>query len=322
MTGNIVVTGGKGFIGSRLVQALEKMGNTVSIVEQDDGQGGILDFELLMRKFNGAKVVFHLGATSGSLYFEYPPLGIKTNCLGTWNVLEAARMSRVRRLLFASTQSLYAGCPLPHKETHTPAGDVNLYVATKLFGEWLMQMYWRKYGLETIILRFASVYGIGEERKGKVANPVTQFIWAALNNEVLNVYGNGRQTRDLTYVDDVVSALIHCITAVPPGEIYNVSYGVETSFNEVVDIIGKVLEKKVEYEYVNPEASGLQTIYIDRQWSDNSKLQATGWSPKVNLEEGIRKVVEYTRDSTLSPGASSGNGAGKPPERRILLSRP
>jgi nucleoside-diphosphate-sugar epimerase len=295
MTGQVVVTGGRGFIGSRLVNALDKMGNTVSVVEIDDGQGGILDFKLLMRKFNGAKIVFHLGATSGNLYFEYPPMGIETNCLGTWNVLEAARLSRIKRVVFASTQSLYAHCAVPHKETYPPAGDVNLYASTKLFGEWLMQMYWRKYALETVILRFASVYGIGEEKKGKVANPITQFIWAAMNGEIIKIYGNGNQTRDLTFVDDVVSALIHCSTSVPPGEIYNVSYGVETSFNEVVNTIVKVLGMPVVKHFVEPEASGLQTIYIDRQWSDNSKLRGTGWTPKVNLEDGIRKVVEYTK---------------------------
>jgi nucleoside-diphosphate-sugar epimerase len=295
MSGQVVVTGGKGFIGSRLVAALEKMGNTVSIVEYDDGKGGILDFELLVRKFNGAKIVFHLGATSGNLYFEYPPLGINTNCLGTWNVLEAARMSRVKRVLFASTQSLYAGCHVPHKETYTPAGDINLYASTKLFGEMMMQMYWRKYAIETIILRFASVYGIGEEKKGKVANPITQFLWAAMNDEPIKIYGTGRQTRDLTFVDDVVSALIHCSTAVPPGEIYNVGYGVETSFVEAVQTIARVLGKKIDTSFIEPEFSGLQTNYIDRQWCDNSKLRGTGWTPKVNLEDGIRKVVEYTK---------------------------
>jgi nucleoside-diphosphate-sugar epimerase len=301
MNGQVVVTGGRGFIGSRLVKALEKMGNTVSIVEIDDGDGGILDFELLMRKFNGPKIVFHLGATSGNLYFNYPPLGIKTNCLGTWNVLEAARLSRVKRVIFASTQSLYAHAGLPHREYSRVDGDVNLYTSTKLYGEWLMQMFWRKYNLETIITRFASVYGIGEERKGKVANPVTQFIWGMMKGEAPTVYGDGEQTRDLTYVDDVVSALLHCMTDVPPGEIYNVSYGEETSFNNVIKTINKVLKTDINPIFVDPEASGLQTIYIGRQWSDNSKLKETGWKPQVNLEEGIKRVVEYTKERSLSP---------------------
>jgi len=311
MNGQVVVTGGRGFIGTRLVKALEKMGNTVSVVEIDDGDGGIMDFELLMRKFNGPKVVFHLGATSGNLYFEYPPMGIKTNCLGTWNVLEAARLSRVKRVIFASTQSLYAHAGLPHREYSRVDGDVNLYASTKLFGEWLMQMYWRKHKLETVILRFASVYGIGEDRKGKVANPISQFIWGMMKGESPSLFGDGSQTRDLTYVDDVVSALIHSATSVPPGEIYNVSTKIETSFNDVIQTINKVLGTGIAPNYVSPEATGLQTIYIDRQWSDNSKLRNTGWKPQVDLEEGIRRVVEYTKGRSLSPETMLGAGGDK-----------
>ena len=292
MSGMVVVTGGRGFIGGHLVRALEKMGNAVKIVEVDDGAGGILDFELLMRKFMGAKLVFHLGATSGNLYFNYPPLGIKTNCKGTWNVLEAARLAGVRRVLFASTSSLYAFSPLPHKEEHPVADDINLYALTKRFGEATCQMFWRKYGLETVILRLASIYGTEEEKKGNVMNPIHQFIDCMMRGEQPVLFQGGKQTRDLTFVDDVVSAFIHASMSVPPGEIYNVSTGQETSFNDVVDAINKVLGKNIKPIYRNFETSGLQTVYIDRQWVDNSKLQATGWKPTVDLMSGIKRIVD------------------------------
>jgi len=292
----VLVTGGKGFIGRRLVEALEKKGNEVRVIDvEKENMLGVLDFDSLLQAMQGVKIVFHLGAISGNLYFEHPPLGIKVNCLGTWNLLEAARIARVKRVVFASTSSLYAETPIPHKETSAPEGAVNLYSATKLFGEYMMQMYWQRHRLETVICRFASIYGVGEESKGHVANPVTQFICDMLEGNQPVLFGDGSQTRDLTYVDDVVSALLHCATSfmtVMPGEIYNVSTNYASSFNYVVEVINKVLGTDIKPKYEPYKVTGLQSVYVDSQVCDNTKLVSTGWTPKVSLEEGIRRIVE------------------------------
>ena len=177
----VLVTGGRGFIGRRLVSAL---GPDTRVIDIDDGKEGILDMDLLIREFQSVGTVFHLGSCSGNLYFEgNNARGILTNCIGTLNVLEAARIARVKRVIFASTQTAYAGTPVPHLEDGPISPETNLYTATKIFGEHLCRMYWRRFGLETVVLRFASVYGPGEETKGHVSNPLTQFCWGMMKGE-------------------------------------------------------------------------------------------------------------------------------------------
>ena len=292
----VMVTGGKGFIGRRLVQRLEKYGNEVAVIDKEDG--GILNSEYLKSKLDGVHVVFHLGSASGSLFFTEDPIhSVNVNCGGTANLLETVLKSDVKRVVFASTMSAYAFTPIPHCE-EGPINSPNPYVATKLFGEQMMRLYYQNHGLETVVCRFASVYGIGEHTKGFVANPVTQFVWSVLTGGKPKVFGNGSQTRDLVYVDDVCGAITAAALGGSPGEVYNVSTNIETSMNEVVKMLEKVHGEKVEANYTEWKPYDQQSKYIDRQCASFEKLKNTcGWRPLVDLETGMRSVYDYYKNN-------------------------
>lgn len=290
----IMVTGGKGFIGRRLVSRLEKMGNDVMVVDKE--MDGILNRKLLEDLMPRASVIFHLGAVSGALFFTDEPIhAVKVNCEGTATLLEvAAKFNNVRKVVFAGTMSSYGWTPIPHVE-NGPLSCPNAYVATKLFGERMMRLYFDNRGLHTTCLRFSSVYGIGEESKknGRVANPVTQFAWNAMRGNSPMLYGDGSQTRDLIFVDDVVSALIAALNATP-GEVYNVCTNVETSFNDVLRLLSTLLDQKVIPKYEDWKPYDQQQGYVDRQKASFEKLfRATGWKPRYSIQDGLAMVLEH-----------------------------
>jgi len=294
---SIMVTGGKGFIGRRLVDRLEKQGNEVVVVDKEEG--GVLNRSLLDIHMPKVSVIFHLGAVSGSIFFSDDPVhAVRVNCEGTANLLEiAAQHNNVRKVIFAGTMSAYGFTPVPHME-NGPVSCPNAYVATKLFGERMMRLYFENRSLQTVCLRFASVYGIGEETKkgGAVANPVTQFIWNALKGTPPRVFGTGKQSRDLVYVDDVVSALLAAVHATP-GEVYNVSTQVETPLNDVIDMLSLIHKSKVVPNYTEWKPYDQQQMYVDRQCASFDKLrQATGWKPRFDVMNGMRQVYYYYRE--------------------------
>jgi len=287
-----VITGAHGFIGSRLGLFLEKRCKPYVPITYDTGMGGILDRGRLLRLFKDKSVVFHLGAISGSKFFDDLSVATRVNCEGTANVLEAARVNDVGTVVFASTSSCYAFGPVPHREEDPPKA-INSYVATKLYGEYLMKLFADLYGIRTVIMRFGSVYGIGEGRKGSVANPVTQFLNTMLEGRYPLVYGKGKQKRDLIFADDVAEALFLASwsAAIKPGDIYNVATGTPISFNKVIELIGKVLKTHIKPMYVPYPKNKYQTKYIEIQYLDTSKFRAIGWAPKVGLEEGLKRIV-------------------------------
>lgn len=295
----IMVTGGKGFIGRRLVKKLQDAGNDVVVLDKE--QGGVLNKAYLekamMNETGKEKVntVFHLGAVSGSVYFSEDPIhAVKVNCEGTINLLETALKQRIRRIVFAGTMSAYGFTPIPHTEDG-PVSCPNSYVASKLFGERLMRLYWENHGIETVNLRFSSVYGPGEETKGRVSNPVTQFIWAILRGDAPIIFDKGDQTRDLVFVDDVVSALMSAMLHGHPGQTYNVSTGVETSMNTVMKYLREITGKdKIPVEYVSWKPYDQQRNFIDRQCGSFDKIRGhTLWFPRFTVIQGLSNTYGY-----------------------------
>jgi|SRR3990167_9850079 len=291
-----LVTGSAGFIGRRLVKLLKTLGHEV--VEYDIKD----DYDIRKAReeeFQGIDWIFHLGAASGSLHFQPDPIeGSDVNCIGTLKLLEAAKRAKVKKVVFASTGSSYGGTPLPHNESF-PLNCPNFYTATKIFNEQSMKLYHDLYGLDTVIFRFASVYGIDEDSKilpqGNLANVVSQFIWAMMKNEQPEIWGTGKQTRDLIFADDIASALVFGAENLGDGKIYNIGTGVETTFNDIVSTINKVLETNINPKYVEPSNKSVQAKYVDRQLFDTDKLSQAGWKYSIGLETGIRKIVENIR---------------------------
>ena len=311
-----LVTGSAGFIGSHLVVELKKCGHEViecdirndkdKYMERHYTEEGLDEYlknndirTVTEDYLKGVDVVYHLGAASGSLYFD--PIkkyngytladSINVNCDGTVHLLEMCRQAGVKKFIFASTASSYVGTKCPHKEK-CKLTCLNFYAATKQFGEMACKLYHEIYGMDVTILRFASVYGTKEEQKGKLANIVSQFIWDMMKDKSPELWYKGRQTRDLIYVDDVVDACIFAIRlSVGP---YNVGTNVETSFIDVVAKINAVLGTTIVPRFIQPYAcmKVIQKKKVDRQLMDTSKLKALGWESKISIDDGIKRIIE------------------------------
>jgi len=281
----ILITGGAGFVGRHLKKALEDLGEEVRVIDPKlHPRSTILSVEYLRKQLKGVDYVYHLGAASGSLWFEEPCFGSEINCIGTIRLLEECVKAGVKRVIFSSTSSSYAEAPIPHKEEHRLSAP-NFYSATKIFNEHTMWLYKKLYGLDCVVFRFASIYG-ANENKGLLCNLVTQFVEWMKKDEQPEIWNKGTQTRDFTYVKDVVQALI--MAQKLPSDTYNVSTNKETTFNEVVEIINELLGKDIKPKYIPVKLSDVQTAYIDRQNLDNSKLLAQGWKPEYDLRAGIK----------------------------------
>lgn len=302
-----LVTGGLGFIGSNLSKVLVDSGFEVVIIDnlllgersnvasiKDKVKiiiGDILNISDL-QKAGKVDYIFHLAGASASPMFNEKSLAIsyRTNIEGFLNVLQFAHKSSVKKVLFASTSSIYANKKLPLKEI-SKVTPPNFYSVTKLAMEHTARVFNRLYGLEIIGFRFFSVYGKNEKSKGVYANIASQFLWKIRADHSPTIYGDGSQKRDFVYVEDVAQALVEvAISTKKIGfDVFNIGTGKQYSFNELVDLINKVLDKKVRAKHiVNPMVKS----YIYSQNSDTTKIKGLfGWEPKVTLEEGINRLA-------------------------------
>lgn len=303
---SVLVTGGAGFIGSNLVEALVaeghsvivlddfslgKMENLVSVKNKIDViKGDLRDLETVKKATKGVDVVFNEAAASSSpMFLNDLRNAVSVNVDGFINVLNACRINDVKKLIYASTSSIYGNNKTPLRED-LPVVPVNLYASTKLLNEHLAILFGREYGLETIGFRYMSIYGPHEESKGIYANLATQFLWSIQRNEQPLVYGDGTQTREFTYVMDVVAANLLAMNLKNNirGEILNIGTGTCTSLNDLIATINKILEKSIKPKYVENAVKN----YIGTQLSDITKIKTClGYSPKYTLEGGLREMI-------------------------------
>ena len=303
---SILVTGGAGFIGSNLVEALVADGNSVTVLDDfslgkmenlasvknkvEVIKGDLRDLETVKKATKDVDIVFNEAAASSSpMFIDDLRNAVSVNVDGFINVLNACRINDVKKLIYASTSSIYGNSKPPLKED-IPVTPVNLYASTKLLNEHLAILFGKEYGLETIGFRYMSIYGPREESKGIYANLATQFLWAMQRNEQPVVYGDGTQTREFTYVMDVVAANMLAMNLKKniSGEILNIGTGTCTSLNDLVAVINKILGKSIKPKYVENTVKG----YIDAQLSDITKIKnMLGYAPKYTLEKGLREII-------------------------------
>ena len=304
----IFVTGGAGFIGSNLAEKLTEdhdvtvmddlyIGNKNNLRSNDIEfvEGSVMDEALVSKACKDCDYIFHNAAMSSSPMFkELPKLGMEVNVLGFMNVMKAAKENGVKKVIYASTSSLYSGNPLPYSETQ-PVTAKTFYEASFRTREIVAQTYYFENDVGSIGLRYFSVYGPKELHKGKYANNISQFLWDMMKGKPAVIYGDGTQRRDFTFVSDVVSANILAMTSKINFGIFNVGTGIGTSFNELVSVINKLLGTSIEPIHVdNPIKNYVQDTIADLSLVSKS----LGYKPQWTLEKGIKFLIDYYNEAS------------------------
>ena len=300
----LLVTGGAGFIGSNIANTLSREKNTAVVAFDDLSlgrpinlvqsvkfvKGSVMDYELTLELSKGCDYIFHSAAKSSSPMFKNDPReGVDINVLGFMNVMESAKRNQVKKVIFASSSSMYNGLPIPFKESQTITPKT-FYEASFYCREILARSYYLENGLNSIGLRYFSVYGPNEKHKGNFANNISQFLWNMTNGDSPIIYGDGTQTRDFTFVDDVVQANILALQSEEREfGIYNIGTGTETSFSRIVEIINQHLGTDIRATYVDNPIKN----YVHKTKADISLAKSElGYEAKWrSLEDGIAALI-------------------------------
>lgn len=302
-----LVTGGAGFIGSHIVDALVKNGDKVKVIDdfssgaRENLQGAIDKIELIEDDIRdkavvgslmqGIDYVLHQAALrSVPKSLGNPELYNDVNINGTLNILTAARDAKVKRVVFASSSSIYGETDkLPEKEDFLPL-LISPYALTKLAGEYYCRIFSQIYGLETASLRYFNVFGPRQSLENEYAVVIPKFITCMLKDEEPPIHGDGKQTRDFTYVENVVHANIKAATA--PGikcEVFNIACGKAFSVLDIVKYVNKILKKDIK-----PKLGPIRQGDVKHTLADISKARKLiKFEPKVGFEEGLMKTVQY-----------------------------
>jgi len=301
----ILVTGGAGFIGGNIAATLANKGEEVAVLdnmylgkeyELEDVKGKVEIFNGDITKqadvekaFRDVEQVYHLAsASSAPMYEPDPRQATFVTVNGFLNVLEACRKAGIKSLVYASSSSLYGRNPPPHSEGQAIV-PISFYTAAKMAKEAYAQAYHELYGMNIAAMRFFSVYGPRERHKGRYANVITQFLWKMRKNEAPVIYGDGSQTRDYIFVDDVVRCCALAMEKKADGP-FNVGTGKAYSFNEVVDVLNRHLKASIKPQHIQNPISN----YVAHTLADTKKAESVlGFEAKYSLEDGIRELVKY-----------------------------
>ena len=300
----ILVTGGAGFVGGALTQKLVEAGARVTVLDDlftgksetvptgaEFIEGSVTDATLVNELVAANSLVFHLAARNIIASTKNPRDDFETNIGGTLNILLAARESKVDRIVYTGSASVYGNprsIPINEDDFLVP---LTPYAVSKLGGENYAQAFYESYGLPTACVRYSNVYGPGQRPDNPYCGVVSKFLVDAYAGRPLSIHGDGEQTRDYTYVDDAVEATM--LAAIRPraeGEVFNVGTGIETSVNGLATAIGLALDVPVELRH------------IDRRDIDNIRRRVVNiekarrmlrWTPQVTLETGLSRTAEW-----------------------------
>ena len=301
----VIVTGGAGFIGSHLTELLLSRGyhviiiddlstgrkeNIADLIKKDNVrfiQGSILDLHLLQESFHGLDFVFHQAALPSVPRSVADPLSTnKVNITGTLHVLLAARDNNVKKVIYASSSSVYGDTPTLPKREDMVSNPQSPYALTKLVGEYYCRVFHQIYNLPTICLRYFNVYGPRQDSDSQYAAVIPIFIARLSQNKPPIIYGDGGQTRDFTFVKDVIQANIIGAESDACG-IFNIGRGENSTLNDLAKTITDLMGKDLQSEYQPPRVGDVRDSL-----ADISKARAIGYEPQYSLDEGLRETIK------------------------------
>ena len=317
LTGIALVTGGAGFIGSHIASALADSGAKVRIIDDlstgyidnveaikgdvDFVQGSLADEVSLRRALEGVELVFHEAAIpSVPRSVENPRQTHIASVESTFSLLLAAKENKVRRVIYAASSSAYGDQPsLPKIENMLPE-PLSPYAVAKLVGEYYCQVFNRVYGLETLSLRYFNVFGPRQDPSSQYSGVISRFIGALLTGETPVIYGDGEQSRDFTYVDDVVSANLKAAEAVKGlGQVINVANGERITLNQLLAQLKELTGKPdAVAEYKEPRAGDVRHSLADV----SRARELLGFEPRVDLRTGLKQTIDWWEQSRFAPG--------------------
>jgi nucleoside-diphosphate-sugar epimerase len=302
-----LVTGGAGFIGSNIVDELVRRSHKVVVLDDlsagkesnladvrskiDLRVGSITDLAAVQSACNGADYVIHLAARTSVPRSVQDPIGTNfVNIDGTLNVLVAARDAKVRRIVFAASSSAYGETPtLPKTET-MPADPISPYGITKYVGELYAKVFGRVYGLENACVRYFNVFGPRQDPSSQYSGVLSRFMLAVIEGQQPVVFGDGEQSRDFTFIENIVDETLRaCEAQGASGMVFNGGTGARITLNQVLKLLEKISGKKINAKYDPPRTGDIR----DSQADISRAQKVLGYKPLVYFEEGLQRTWEW-----------------------------
>lgn len=308
-----LVTGGAGFIGSHLVKRLIKEGGKVFVLDNFSTgckenlygildkvivlEGDIRDKDLVISLTKKVDYIFHLAALTSVIgSIENPVEYNDVNVNGSLNIFWAGLKNKVKKLVFASSSAVYGNDPILPKNENMNLNPQSPYAVSKYTGELYLRLFWRLYKFPSVSLRLFNVYGPNQSLNSLYAAVIPKFITSLLRGEVPIIYGDGGQTRDFIFVEDVVSVMIECINKEETnGKIYNIGSGKGVSIKNLYKLISDIMGRRIEPLYM-PMRDG----EIKHSYADITLIKSElGWTPKYTLEDGLKITIEWYANSMI-----------------------
>jgi UDP-glucose 4-epimerase len=315
LSGITLVTGGAGFIGSHITQALVSSGARVRVIDDlstghrenleeikgdfDFQQASLADSEALKRALEDVELVFHEAAIPSVPRSVKNPAETHVACVdATFSLLDAARTRGVRRIVYAASSSVYGDQPtLPKVEEMRP-DPLSPYAVAKLVGEYYCQVFTRAYNLETVCLRYFNVFGPRQDPSSQYSGVISRFTSALLSNEQPVIYGDGEQSRDFTYIADVVAGnMLAAETTKGIGQVMNLACGGRITLNELLNTLKTITGRvDVQAEYREPRAGDVRHSQADI----TRAREMLGFEPQFTLEEGLQQTIDWWKQSRFA----------------------
>ena len=312
----VLVTGGAGFIGSNLTEALLKKGYSVRVLDDfstgkrenllyDEAypslemvEGDIRDLAVCQKAMKGIDYVFHQAALPSVQRSVEDPLGSNAvNAGGTLNILFSAREERVKRVIYASSSSIYGDTPTLPKHEEMPSNPLSPYALQKYIGEQYCRLFYELYGLETVSLRYFNIFGPKQDPASVYSAVIPRFIDALLKGHPPLIFGDGEQSRDFTYIDNVVRANLLAMSAEHlQGEAINIACGKRVSLNQLLNILKEIVGSKVSPVHEEPRKGDVKHSLADI----NKGKRLLNYDPQVGIEMGLKKTVEFFQKQNAS----------------------